>query len=222
MRLNFSLLWITMKGERKNSTTTVTGKESIDEGYPRLFVEKGEVYFRDKNTGEMKKMKGYIIGRNCDIENPITIGREHPETIGKKDIILPAKYYLASREHCEIFFDRNENAYFLVDCSLNGTFVNGNRVGGNRVRKVRRLEHDDLIEILTSEEEKKEKVQLRFLMHKRPGLIDWGKGELAEKSPVLTPQPPPTPPSEEKKFCMFCGAEMVKEALYCPRCGRKQ
>jgi len=43
---------------------------------------------------------------------------------------------------------------------------------------------------------------------------------VTEKPPA--PPAPPTPPTEEKKFCMFCGAEMVKEALYCPKCGKKQ
>jgi hypothetical protein len=32
----------------------------------------------------------------------------------------------------------------------------------------------------------------------------------------------PSAPTEGKKYCMFCGAELSSEALYCPKCGRKQ
>jgi pSer/pThr/pTyr-binding forkhead associated (FHA) protein len=148
-----------MNGEKDTSTTTGTGREPVKkEEYPQLHVEKGEVYFRDKRTGDMKKTKEYVIGKNCDQQNPVTVGREPP-----KDILLPAKYNCASRKHCEIFFDRNENACFLVDYSTNGTIVNGNTVGGNRVRETLRLKHEDRIEIPAVGE----KIELTFLEHGR-------------------------------------------------------
>jgi len=38
----------------------------------------------------------------------------------------------------------------------------------------------------------------------------------------LTTEELPTPPSGEKKFCTYCGAEIAKEASYCVKCGKKQ
>jgi hypothetical protein len=43
--------------------------------------------------------------------------------------------------------------------------------------------------------------------------------------PIVAPsvtERTPTLPTEEKKVCMFCGAEMFGEAVYCPKCGKKQ
>jgi hypothetical protein len=169
-----------MDEKRKDdSDVSDTCQGTLDEGYAILIVENGEVYCRDKRTGEVKKLKEYIIRKDRDIKNPIIIGREHPETTERNDILLSSNYEYASRHHCEIFFDESKNSYFLVDCSLNGTFVNGERVGGNRVNKSRKLEHNDLIEIPTSKEGCGN-VQLRFVMHKRNGLIDWIKGKLTE------------------------------------------
>jgi len=34
-----------------------------------------------------------------------------------------------------------------------------------------------------------------------------------EKTPI---------PSGEKKYCVYCGAEMTAEAIFCPNCGRRQ
>jgi len=169
-----------MKEERKNDTgTSGTITQPTKEDYPKIVVEKGEAYFLDKDTGKMEKRKDYVLEKRRDQKNPVTIGREAPETVGKKDIVLPKKYDCASREHCEIFFDRNENAYFLLDYSLNGTLVNGDRVGGNRVREMRRLEHEDLIEIPAVGE----RIELRFLTQERPGFGDWSGLRLRPRRP---------------------------------------
>jgi len=209
-----------MKGEKDIGTSGTITQPSIKKDYPKIVVEKGEMYFQDRHTGEMKKVKEYVIGKTRDQANPVTIGREHPGTIGRRDILLSRRYDCASREHCEIFFDRNENAYFLTDYSLNGTLVNGDRVGGNRVRETRRLEHKDLIKIPAIGES----IEIRFLTEELPGWKEWVEGkELAEKPLARPPSRGiPAPSDEEEKFCMFCGAEMVKGALYCPKCGKKQ
>jgi len=51
----------------------------------------------------------------------------------------------------------------------------------------------------------------------------------AEKPAVEKPEKPGETealeaPKEaiEKKFCVYCGAEMMAEAIYCPKCGKKQ
>jgi ribosomal protein L40E len=48
----------------------------------------------------------------------------------------------------------------------------------------------------------------------------------AEKPAVEKPEKPERPeaPKEamEKKLCVHCGAEMTAEAVYCPKCGKKQ
>jgi len=42
-------------------------------------------------------------------------------------------------------------------------------------------------------------------------------------TPAATAAPTrPAPLSEEKKFCIYCGGEIDKEAVYCQRCGKKQ
>lgn len=165
-----------MKEERKNTLDTKgTITPPLKEYYPKLVVEKGEVYFLNKETGRMEKRKDYVLGTSRDQRDPVTIGRESPETRGRKDILLPETFKCASRDHCEIFFDRSENAYFLVDYSLNGTLVNGNKVGGNKAREILRLEHEDLIEIPG------EKIELRFLIHERSGIGPWIKSPKSYK-----------------------------------------
>ena len=137
-------------------------------GSAKLLVEEGEVYFWDKRTGRMKKMNEYIIEKSCDQQNPVTIGREARPSLliwmgikKGKDIVLPTeKYDCASREHCEIFYDKDKKAYFLVDYSLNGTIVNRITVGRNRQRAVQKLEHENLIEIPAVGE----KVKMKFLI----------------------------------------------------------
>lgn len=135
----------------------------------RLFVEEGEVYFWDKRTGRMKELKEYIIEGSCDKQHPVTIGREARPSLliwmgikKGKDIVLPTeKYDCVSREHCEIFYDKDKKAYFLVDYSLNGTIVNHTQVGGNKQRAAQKLGHEDLVEIPAVGE----KVKMKFLMH---------------------------------------------------------
>lgn len=43
-----------------------------------------------------------------------------------------------------------------------------------------------------------------------------GNPSEAERRPV------PSAPSEGRRYCMYCGAELSPEATYCTRCGRKQ
>jgi lysylphosphatidylglycerol synthetase-like protein (DUF2156 family) len=42
-----------------------------------------------------------------------------------------------------------------------------------------------------------------------------------ESQPVQTPAPTPTL-KEGQKFCIFCGATIPSEAIYCKNCGKKQ
>ena len=58
----------------------------------------------------------------------------------------------------------------------------------------------------------------------RSASLVYSEGAPSVVAPPVTEKPPtpPTPTTEEKKFCIFCSAEMVKEALYCPKCGKKQ
>jgi hypothetical protein len=156
--------------KRDNSpSSSGTLAQPVKEDYPRIVVEKGEVYFLDRETGKIRKRKYYVIEGRRDQTRPVTIGREVPETVGSKDILLTRKYECASRDHCEVFFDRNANAYFLLDYSLNGTLINEEKVGGNRNREMRRLKHEDLIEIPAVGE----KVKLRFLEYKQEGIWDY-------------------------------------------------
>ena len=149
-----------------------TISEPIEQNYPKLIVETGEVYSPDRIGGNLKEIKEYWVSYGRRRGNPATIGREASETMQKRDIILDKKYQSASREHAEIYFNEEENSFFLVDYSLNGTLINGNRVGGNRVPQARKLKHEDLIEIPPGPE----KVALRFLMHERKGIKSWIKG----------------------------------------------
>ena len=159
-----------MKRKRENSSrSSGTIARPIKEGYPRIVVEKGEVRFLNRETGKTEKGKHYVLEERRDQRSPITIGREAPETIGSKDILLTGKYECVSRDHCEVFFDKNANAYFLLDYSLNGTLINEEKVGGNRNRETRRLKHEDLIEVPAVGE----KVKLRFLEHKQEGILDY-------------------------------------------------
>ena len=156
-----------MKEKPTRNTGTIT--ETTKEDYPKLIVERGEVYFFDKERSELIKLKEYRIGKERNRENPVTIGREDPETIGKNDILIDKRYQSVSRHHTEIYFDENENSYFLVDHSLNGTCVNGENVGGKRVGVRRTLKHNDLIEIPAGERH----IKIRFLMQERKGIVDW-------------------------------------------------
>jgi hypothetical protein len=160
---------------KENSTSNLgTISEPIKMDYPKLIVEEGEVSSLDRVKGELKKLKEYPIGEERNQGDPVTIGREAQETIGKKDILVDKRYGSVSRHHAEIYFDENDNSYFLVDYSLNGTLVNGKRVGGNKVREIRKLEHEDLIEIPADGE----KIKLRFLMYERMDILSWAKGRL--------------------------------------------
>jgi len=56
------------------------------------------------------------------------------------------------------------------------------------------------------------------------GIVWWWKKrrtkiEMQPAAPA-PPHPPPMPPA--KKYCIGCGAEIVAEAIYCPKCGQKQ
>lgn len=158
-----------MIGNLETISGTIT--KPVGERYPQLRVERGEVYFFNKITGKIKKAKkgeAYFIGKERNRKNPVTIGRKSADTIGKKDVLLAEKYRYASRSHCEIFFSIDENAYFLVDYSLNGTLINGSKIGGNRVHERRKLKHKDLIEIPALGD----KVKLIFLTRK-VSLIEW-------------------------------------------------
>lgn len=160
-----------MKEEGTSNPKTIPEKPP-KEDYAKLIVEKGEVLIFDrvtKNYTEVERGKEYVLGKERNQKNPVKIGREDPSIrrwLGlekMKDILLPGKYGHASREHCEIFYDEDKNAYFLADYSLHGTLVNCKRVGGNRVRETRRLEHADLIEIPAVGE----KIKMTFLMYKQ-------------------------------------------------------
>jgi hypothetical protein len=160
--------------KEKLTSNLGTIPEPIKRDYPKLIVEEGEVSSLDRVKGELKRLKEYPIGEERNRGDPVTIGREAPETIGKKDILVDKRYRSVSRHHAEINFDENDNSYFLVDYSLNGTLVNGKKVGGTQVRETRRLEHEDLIEVPAVGE----KVVMRFLMYERMDILSWAKGQL--------------------------------------------
>lgn len=141
----------------------------------KLIVEEGKVFFFNSVTGKIdknEKRKEYVLGKDRNQNNPVKIGRENIVSVfgwikGERieteirDILLSEEYGYASREHCEIFYDAGEKAYFLVDYSTNGTLVNGSKVGGNRQREARKLEHGDIIEIPAVGE----KIKMTFRMH---------------------------------------------------------
>ena len=61
----------------------------------------------------------------------------------------------------------------------------------------------------------------------RSASLVYAEGAAPAAPPSTTEEPPtppaaPAPPTEEKKFCIYCGAEMDKDASYCQRCGKKQ
>jgi hypothetical protein len=156
----------------KSPANRGTISEPIERNYPKLIVEAGKVYSLNTVGGVLKEIKEYWVGYGRRRGNPVTIGREAPEPMQKRDIIIDKKYQSVSREHAEIYFNEEENSFFLVDYSLNGTLINGKRVGGKRVPQAQKLKHEDLIQIPPGPE----KVALRFLMHERKGIKSWIKG----------------------------------------------
>jgi len=73
---------------------------------------------------------GAALGREFKISSQATIGKDRSNTIA-----LPHK--LISRRHARIYYDENQNSYFLED--LNSR--NGTRLDGERILRRERLEH---------------------------------------------------------------------------------
>jgi pSer/pThr/pTyr-binding forkhead associated (FHA) protein len=144
--------------------------ESLKDDNARLVLEEGSILFIDSVTKEyveLEKGKEYILRKVRNQAHPITIGREEPSSLSdwmgikkRKDIILPKKYGCTSRKQCEIFYDDQQQAYFLADYSLNGTLVNASKVGGTRQREAQKLNDGDVIEIPAVGEN----VKLTFLL----------------------------------------------------------
>ena len=158
-------------GKKETITLATIQPESLKHENARLVLEEGSILFIDsvtKNYVELEKGNEYVIRRERNQAHPVTIGREEPSSLfdwmgikKRKDIILPKKYGCTSRKHCEIFYDEQQQAYFLTDYSLNGTLVNASKVGGTRQRETRKLNHGDLIEIPAVGENVKVKFILR-------------------------------------------------------------
>lgn len=67
-------------------------------------------------------------------------------TIGKdKGNDLVIKDNLISRQHCLIELDSDRGAVYVLDCSTNGTFLNGIRLPGKQVGKVLLTHGDELL-----------------------------------------------------------------------------
>ena len=149
-------VWVTMGIDGTINLGTIQ-QDSLGEDGARLVLEEGSVLFLDqimKRYVELEKGKEYVLRKERNQGNPVTIGREEHSSLSdwvgikkRKDIVLPRRYSCTSRKQCEIFYDEQKQAYFLADYSLNGTILNATKIGGNRQRETRKLSHGDIIEI---------------------------------------------------------------------------
>lgn len=71
-----------------------------------------------------------ICGNDAGATYPLYAGEEI--IIGKdssvSNIVVNPRYKQVSRKHCGIKYDKNKEAYLIIDYSTNGTFVNGRRL----------------------------------------------------------------------------------------------
>jgi len=82
------------------------------------------------------------------------LNEAHPViTIGKDtgmDLIIPNSHI--SRQHCVIEFDMKRSGVYIIDCSTNGTFLNGKRLPAKSSGKVL-LSHGDEINLKSPNED---------------------------------------------------------------------
>ena len=70
--------------------------------------------------GGMTVLTGSMMGTHRVLKDsqPLLIGRD----VKLCDFVIPDTYMGVSRTHCIIYFNRNENAYYIKDSSTNGTW----------------------------------------------------------------------------------------------------
>jgi hypothetical protein len=84
------------------------------------------VLFLKKRVPRLEMVEGPERGRVFKLEKDVTtIGAVENES----DVVVPDPYRKISRRHCQIA--RSGRHFFLVDCSRNGTFLNGRAVPKN-------------------------------------------------------------------------------------------
>ena len=84
------------------------------------------VLFLKKHKPTLEMVEGPERGRIFKLEKDVTtIGAVENES----DLVIPDPYRKISRRHCQIA--RSGRHFFLVDCSRNGTFLNGRAVPKN-------------------------------------------------------------------------------------------
>jgi hypothetical protein len=85
------------------------------------------VLFLKKRTRRLEMVEGPEPGRVFKLEKELTtIGALAPDA----DIVVSDEYRNVSRCHCQVA--RSGRHFFLVDCSRNGTFLNGRAVPKNK------------------------------------------------------------------------------------------
>lgn len=72
----------------------------------------------------LEMVQGEIIGRRWNIlkDTCITVGRSKTS-----DIVFPNNLYI-SKKHCEVYYDSEEELFYIEDYSTNGTYVEGVRI----------------------------------------------------------------------------------------------
>jgi len=84
--------------------------------------------------------------RNLNESHPvITIGKD-----AAMDLVIPNSHI--SRQHCVIEFDTKRSGVYIIDCSTNGTFLNGKRLPAKSSGKVL-LSHGDEINLKSPNED---------------------------------------------------------------------
>merc|ERR1712107_515102 len=61
------------------------------------------------------------------------------------DLIVPNRYQVVSRQHCVFELDNARGAVYIVDCSTNGTWLNGIRLPAQKTGKVVVSHGDELM-----------------------------------------------------------------------------
>lgn len=85
----------------------------------------GDERAKPKN-GKLVGISGTYAGQIFELSSdaPIIIGRDPSQC----NLVFSENREDISRRHCEISYYENDNAYGVVDCSKNGTYVNGERI----------------------------------------------------------------------------------------------
>eukprot|EP00747_Dinoflagellata_sp_TGD_P195185 gnl/TRDRNA2_/TRDRNA2_63491_c1_seq1.p1 gnl/TRDRNA2_/TRDRNA2_63491_c1~~gnl/TRDRNA2_/TRDRNA2_63491_c1_seq1.p1 ORF type:complete len:206 (+),score=31.36 gnl/TRDRNA2_/TRDRNA2_63491_c1_seq1:2-619(+) len=73
-----------------------------------------------------------------EFNDTLTIGKDSQNDVVIKDPVV-------SRNHCILELDQERGAVYVIDCSTNGTFLNGTRLPAKNAGKVLLSHGDDLI-----------------------------------------------------------------------------